>query len=282
MLQWETRAGMASLRSMEIPRFDLGEKLSPDQQTFLDQQGFVLFKNFLKPEEVAEVLGELQALEQKWVSEKKDKAFGIPIAYRTGLDGQPYVSRFAFASCYSEKLHRFLSSDRFNPIKAILGPGFRLGEREKDGMVVNHYLNREGGGSRKDLGWHTDSPRDLFLGRKIRPLWQIGIYLDDSPKAKGGLRLIPGTHKQSIWKMLFRKMYFLDRKADPEEICVEAKAGDLTIHDGRLWHRVASAAVTGEASRRRVIYLPFIEGPKQEKSESSPTPLYHRLQKLAG
>lgn len=267
---------------MEIPRFKLGSTLGADQQRFLDEQGFIVFKEFLSGGEVSEILAALGALEAKWLAEKKEKAFGIPIAYRTGLDGAPYVSRFAFASCYSERLHQFLASDRFDPIKSILGPSFRLGEREKDGMVVNHYLNRAGGGSRKDLGWHTDSPRDIFLGRKIRPLWQIGIYLDDSPASKGGLRLLPGTHKQSVWQMLFRKRYFLDRKADPRELCVEAKAGDLTIHDGRLWHRVAQAEVTGEASRRRVIYLPFIEGPLQEKSEASPTPLYHRLQRLAG
>jgi len=268
--------------SMEIPRFQLGRSLTAEQQKFLDEQGFIVFKDFLAKEEVADVLTELQVLEKKWVETKKETAFGIPIAYRTGLDGQPYVSRFAFASCYSDKLHQFLGGDRFDPIKSILGPAFRLGEREKDGMVVNHYLNREGGGSRKDLGWHTDSPRDIFLHGKIRPLWQIGIYLDDSPSTKGGLRLLPGTHKQSLFQMLFRKRYFLDHKADPQELCVEANAGDLTIHDGRLWHRVAKASVTGEASRRRVIYLPFIEGPKQEKSESSPTPLYHRLQRLAG
>ena len=267
---------------MDIPRFELGPTLTAEQQAFLDAQGFIVFKNFLSKDDVATILSELQTLEKKWIEEKKEKVFGIPLAYRTGLDGNPYVSRFAFASCYSEKLHEFLTSDRFAPVKSILGGQFRLGEREKDGMVVNHYLNREGGGSRKDLGWHTDSPRDLFLGRKIRPLWQIGIYLDDSPASKGGLRLLPGTHKQSIWKMLFRKPYFIDHKADPKELCVEALAGDLTIHDGRLWHRVAKASVTGEASRRRVIYLPFVEGPKQEKSESSPTPLYHRLQKLAG
>ena len=270
------------LPPMEIPRFELASKLTAEQQAFLDEQGFIVFKSFLSAGEVKSILAELQRLEKEWVANKKDKAFGIPIAYRTGLDGNPYVSRFAFTSCYSDLLHKFLVSDRFEPVKQILGPSFRLGEREKDGMVVNHYLNREGGGSRKDLGWHTDSPRDIFLHGKIRPLWQIGIYLDDSPASKGGLRLLPGTHKQSLWQMLFRKRYFLDHQPDAQELCVEALAGDLTIHDGRLWHRVAQATVTGEASRRRVIYLPFIEGPKAEKSEQSPTPLYHRLQRLAG
>ena len=38
----------------------------------------------------------------------------------------------------------------------------------------------------------------------------------------------------------------------------------------------------GEASRRRVAYLPYIDGPRAPKNEQSPTPLYHYLQRLTG
>ena len=148
---------------MDIPRFDLGSALTAEQQAFLDQNGFIVFKGFLQKPEVAGILGHLEALEAKWLAEQRKSVFGIPVQYRTGLDGKPYVSRFAFASCFSEALHGFLAQERFEGVRRLLGPQFRLGEREKDGMVVNHYLNREGGGSRKDLGWHTDTLRDLFL-----------------------------------------------------------------------------------------------------------------------
>jgi hypothetical protein len=94
--------------------------------------------------------------------------------------------------------------------------------------------------------------------------------------------LFPGTHKQGVVGMLFRKAYFVSHATDPNEICVEAERGDVTIHDGRLWHRVARASVTGEASRRRVAYLPFVEGPYRPKTEDSPTPLYHYLQRITG
>ena len=61
-----------------------------------------------------------------------------------------------------------------------------------------------------------------------------------------------------------------------------AAAIGAAIHDGRLWHRVARAEVTGEASRRRVAYLPFVEGPYKPKTEDSPTPIYHYLQRITG
>jgi len=79
--------------------------------------------------------------------------------------------------------------------------------------------------------------------------------------------------------MLFRKRYFLDNKADRGEIAIVPEAGDLTVHDGRLWHRVAQSTVTGEESRRRVIYIPIIAGRYEPKHEHSPTVFY---QKFAG
>jgi phytanoyl-CoA hydroxylase len=267
--------------AMSNPSFGFSGSLTPDQQAFLDEKGFIKFDGFLTPAEVDFVWGEIAGVQRQWLSEGRTKAFGIPIKYGKDLDGQRFVNRFAFASMYSPGLHEFVTSKRFQQIGEMLGPQFRFAEDEKDGLVVNHYVNA--GGSRyKQLGWHTDGLRDLFYGKKQRPLWQIGLYLDDSPKAKGGLRVIPGTHKQGFLAQAFGKAHFVDHKPDPREVCIEASRGDLTIHDGRLWHRVARAEVTGEASRRRVAYLPFIDGPRQPKNESSATPLYHYLQRVTG
>lgn len=261
--------------------FTLGEALSPGQAQFLDQNGYIRFRGFLSPGEVDEILAALKGVEERWIGEAREKARGTPIKYGRDLSGARYVNRFAFASLYSDELHRIFSAPKFARLSGIFGPGFRLAEDEKDGVVVNHYVNLEG--SRyKQLGWHTDGLRDLFLGQRLRPLWQVGLYLDDSPRSKGGLRLIPGTHRQGLAGQLFRKLYFLSHAPDEGEVCVEAERGDLTIHDGRLWHRVARAEVTGEASRRRVAYLPFIDGPRRPRTEDSPTPLYHYLQRLTG
>ncbi len=261
--------------------FTLGEELSTEQAQFLDEHGYIRFKGFLSQAEVDAILAALKGVEDRWVKESREKARGTPIKYGRDVSGARYVNRFAFASMYSDELHQIVSAPKVARLARIFGPEFRLAEDEKDGVVVNHYVNLEG--SRyKQLGWHTDGLRDIFLGQRLRPLWQVGLYLDDSPKSKGGLRLIPGTHKQGLLGQVFRKAYFISHAADPNEVCVEAERGDLTIHDGRLWHRVARAEVTGEASRRRVAYLPFIDGPRQPKTEDSPTPLYHYLQRLTG
>src|SRR5690606_27341350 len=169
----------------------------------------------------------------------------------------------------------------FQAILEVAGEGYRIAERERDGLVVNHY-RREEGSVYQSLGWHTDSLRDIFYFEKPRRYLNVGFYLDDSPLTKGGVRVLPGTHEQSLWSMLTHKWHFLDHEPDPNEVAIEAEAGDLPTHDGRLWHRVAQATVTGDASQRRVMYLPLMNGPVKLKNENSPTPFYFRLRKLAG
>jgi ectoine hydroxylase-related dioxygenase (phytanoyl-CoA dioxygenase family) len=105
----------------------------------------------------------------------------------------------------------------------------------------------------------------------------IGLHLDRCTTVNGGLRLIPGSHTQGFLSMCFRKPYFVWHRPDPAEHCVETEPGDLTVHDGRLWHRVARSTLGGADSLRRSMYLPYLTGPYEPKSEASPTPAYHRL-----
>jgi ectoine hydroxylase-related dioxygenase (phytanoyl-CoA dioxygenase family) len=105
----------------------------------------------------------------------------------------------------------------------------------------------------------------------------IGLHLSTQKAENGGLRIIPGTQRQNLFSFLFRKLYFLDHRADPDEVAILPEAGDLTVHDGRLWHRVAQSHRSGEESRRRVIYVPIIAGKYIPKNEYSPTLFYQRF-----
>ena len=77
--------------------------------------------------------------------------------------------------------------------------------------------------------------------------------------------------------MCFRKPYFVYHRPDKREITVETQAGDLTVHDGRLWHRVARSQRQGWPSIRRSMYVPYLTGPVEPKTDNSPTPFYHQL-----
>jgi phytanoyl-CoA hydroxylase len=91
---------------------------------------------------------------------------------------------------------------------------------------------------------------------------------------------LPGTHTQGLFGLFFRKRYFVDNNPDKREVGFDIEAGDLTVHDGRLWHRVQQSSIEGEKSRRRVMYIPIITGAYQPKNASSATPFYHRLARI--
>ena len=144
---------------------------------------------------------------------------------------------------------------------------------------MNHYINTTES-KFSQLGWHTDSPRDLFLGSKILPMLNVGLHLDDCPVSNGGLRVLAGTHNKGLFTLLFRKKYFIDNTPDENETGLDIEAGDLTIHDGRTWHRVEQSPHIGERSRRRVMYIPIITGAYRPKHANSKTAFYHKLAQL--
>jgi hypothetical protein len=260
-----------------VPRFELEpDRITDEQSRFLDEHGFLIFSRVIPAERIQLVLAELDRIEARWLEERRRKVFGIPIYYGRDPGGRPYVQRFAFTSLFSEPISSLVNDPRFAAIRSLVGGDARIGEREKDGVVVNRYLNAPGSAYPR-LGWHTDGLRDLFYFRMPKRMLNVGLHFDRCAAPQGGLRLIPGTHRQGFLSMLARKLYFISHRPDSEEIAIETEPGDLTVHDGRLWHRVARASQTGLASLRRTMYVPYLTDAYQPKDERSATPLYHRL-----
>jgi len=261
--------------------FNGGGILTDAHLHYFNKHGFLQFKDFANKDTVALFLREIKKVEAYLLANEVTKVNGIPLKIGSDLDGAPLIQRIAFASHYSPVLKDFLKDSRLTALTRLLGNyEGRVGENEKDGLVVNHYVNA-GASAFKHLGWHTDSPRDLFLGQRIRPMLNVGLHLDDCPYQNGGLRVLPGTHEQGLFRLLLRKKYFIDHRPDKREVGFEIQAGDLTVHDGRLWHRVQQSPFEGEKSRRRVMYIPIITGAYQPKNADSPTPFYHKLGQLA-
>jgi ectoine hydroxylase-related dioxygenase (phytanoyl-CoA dioxygenase family) len=260
--------------------FTIGEALTEEQLTFFRKHGFIQFKNFVNKQTIKEFIREVENVEHHFIVNDIKKVNGIPLKFGYDVNGRSLVQRIAFASQYSKKLSDFLQDKRLQLLLELLGDfDGRIGENEKDGLVVNHYVNTPSSKFTK-LGWHTDSPRDLFLGSRILPMLNVGLHLDDCPATNGGLRVLAGTHTQGLFGLFFRKKYFVDNTPDKNEVAFDIEAGDLTIHDGRLWHRVEQSPNVGEKSRRRVMYIPIITGAYQPKNANSATPFYHKLAQI--
>ncbi|MDB5228124.1 MAG: phytanoyl-CoA dioxygenase [Bacteroidota bacterium] len=269
------------MKKIELKKFTLGYALTKEQIEYYNTYGFIHFEDFLSEQQVDAIIHSAEKLQDEWISKDIKQVNGIPIKYGYDENKKKIVQRFVFTNKYSNEIREFVQHPQLNALKVLMPRGARIGENEKDGAVLNHYVNVPDS-SYKQLGWHTDSARDIFYGKKIQQFINIGLYLDDSSEVNGGLRVLPGTHKQNIFSMLFRKLYFLNNQDDKNEIVIRAKKGDLVIHDGRMWHRVAPSPFFGEKSRRRVIYVPLLAGRYQPKDQNSKTPLYHYFHKLAG
>lgn len=253
------------------------EGIKAEHLSFFEKNGYIHFKNFIKTDTVKTFINEINRVQNDLILNGCKKVNGIPLKFGNDHDAGPLIQRLAFTSHFSPVLSEFLKDPRLQFLLPLLGDyQGRIGENEKDGLVVNHYVN-SAYSEFKQLGWHTDSPRDLFLGSRIMPMLNVGLHLDDCLQENGGLRVLPETHRQSMFSLLFKKKYFIDNEPDPHEIGFDIEAGDLTVHDGRLWHRVQQSPFEGEKSRRRVMYIPLITGEFQPKHANSPTPFYHRL-----
>ena len=268
------------------PKFKLGPTFTKEQIDFFNKYGFVHFSNVLSPEEVKELIGGYESAQEKLIKSKEKVVKGIPVIFGHDENGKRIVQRFPYTSHYSDRIKQLVADPRIQGFKRLLDiKSSRVSENERDGVVFNHYVNSKH--SRfKQMGWHTDSIRDVFYAKKVFPMLNIGVYFDDSSAVNGGLRILPSTHTQGIFGMLFTKMYYRNTKEDKNEILVVAKAGDVVVHHGHIWHRVGHSEHTDSVSRRRVMYIPVLCGPRQtrkppKKGKTGKTPIYHHLHAFA-
>ncbi len=258
-------------------RFRLSEAITPVQDAFLTKHGFIVFDRVADRAEVETILAEVDRIEADLLAKGERKIFGVPVWFGLDPDGHEYLFRMGFTSVYSEFLGGFVRDPRFEPIRCLIGKDARIGDREKDGVVFNRYVRAESS-LRPNLAWHTDALRDVFYNGKMPgPMLNVGLHFDRIRPTDGGLRLLPGTHTQSAWSTLFSKIHFVSDGPDSRELAVETWPGDLTVHDGRMWHRVVAAPGTGWQTLRRSMYVPYVADSYQPKSEASATPLYMRL-----
>ena len=277
MVASQTHNRLPKIDSLPLnTRFSLDAGVTDVHRSFLNQHGFLIFGGVFSQAEVDTINREVDRIREDWISSGRTAVNGIPIFAGRSQDGTPLLQRMPFTSCFSTVVRDMIRDPRLEPIKSLIGENVRIGDEEKDGCVVNTYLNVRGSVYPR-LGWHTDGLRDIFYLRKPKQMLNVGVHLSDCPSDNGGLRLIPGSHEQSMFSMAFRKPYFIDHRKDKNEITVETLAGDLTVHDGRLWHRVARSEREGQASFRRSMYVPYLTDDFEPKNAESKTPLYHRL-----
>lgn len=270
-------------KTLTYKKFTLGETISQEEIDFFNKYGFIHYKNFIPRERAEKVCLAIDRTQKELISKNIKKINGIPIKFGEDENNDSIIQRFPYTSQQVPEVAALYDDPRLQNLKVFLPKSNydrRLGLNEKDGVVANHYVNT-GKSNYKQLGWHTDVARDFLLGKGMYPMLNVGIYLTDSGPENGGLRTLPGTHKQSNLKTIFKKLQVVNTGEDPNEVSMEAEAGDLCVHEGKLWHRVAMSPHIGKKSHRRVMYVAFLSGPKDVRTEKSKTPFYLRFLRIA-
>jgi hypothetical protein len=267
----------------DYPKFTLKDFISNEEKSFFQENGFIHYTNFITAETADNVARAIDSKQAELIQKGVQKLNGIPIKFGIDEKGVKTIQRFPYTSQSVPEVAELYNDARLKQLELFLPDTAypkRIGLNEKDGVVANHYFNSSASGY-KQLGWHTDVAREFVLGGKMYTMLNIGIYLTKSGLENGGLRALPGTHKDSPLYVLFRKTQILDVKEDPKEVLIAADPGDLCIHDGRVWHRVAPSPLEGEKSHRRVLYVAYLCGPADVRTTKSKTPFYHRFLGLA-
>ncbi len=254
-------------------KFEFTGKLTAEHHAFYQAFGYLHFKHVFKAETIKSIRASIHQAQATILKEDIRMMNGVPIIFGEKPDGTLIPQRIPYLQLFSEDLNQFIHSSAAKELTTLI-PNGRIGTNERDGVIVNHFLNNPKSNMRC-LAWHTDSLRDLFYLEKIRPMLNVGIHVSPS-RRDCGLYVLPGTHNQSLFSTLFRKIHFVSNKPDKHEVYIAAEPGDLTLHDGRLWHR-ATAPAAENNDYRQSIYFPILCGSVKEKTERSRPPLYLRF-----
>ncbi len=261
-------------------KFSFSGAILPEHLEFYSQQGFIHFVQFFSSETINFIDNAVNEVYDGLLRASPAKIYGIPIRYGFDTQGDPIVQRLPLTTVFSSKLYRLLSDSPMSLMTGFVNRlDARIGFEEKDGLVTNYFVNAPNS-TYKQMGWHTDVLRDFFMLKRVLPMINVGIYLTDSNAQNGGLRIIPGTHRQGLMGMLCEKIQFFDKRQDARELLIEAARGDLVLHDGRLWHRVGKAKFADHTSIRKVMYVPIICGKKELRHLHTKTPMYHKVNRF--
>ena len=182
--------------------FKLGATATAEQRAFLRYHGFLIFKGALAREEVTDMEVERSRIEADLIARNVSSIFGVPLFRGACPDGRPMacIHRIPFVSLQSARIKALIHDKRWVPMKELFTDDFfsssttidasapgapgapdngngnnngvrtvrtvRVGDEEKDGLVMNSYVklapangSGSGGGSTFSKKWSRNQVR---------------------------------------------------------------------------------------------------------------------------
>jgi ectoine hydroxylase-related dioxygenase (phytanoyl-CoA dioxygenase family) len=203
--------------------------MNEEQCDQLDQQGYLLLKGVLTPEQVAEVVARAEAV---WAQE------GAQAGSENYLE--PGVRRLANLANKGDEFRRLLVHPAvLQAVHTVLGPRVRIN-------MLNARDALPHGTAVQPL--HTDADHGAKADARGYLVCTAIWMLDPFTRENGATRLVPGTHRGSA----LPKEVLADVLAPhPDEIYVTGQPGDVFIFNGHCWH--AGGANHTDHARRAIL-----------------------------
>jgi hypothetical protein len=210
--------------------------LTPQELANFDEHGYVILRNRIS----AELLDRLQDASARWIAD------GHALENESDGDGD-----YDFASRPSGRiLYRinYLHNKQEAASLELLGSPEMLGVAEslagRNFVPTYESLVFKNTGDGAPIDWHQDAvhPRNYRI-------FNVDVYLDESRKGSGALRVVPGSHKQVVDVCQLQDEYGWEA---PGVVQTEMNPGDVLVHDVMLVH--GSEATLANKLRRTIYY----------------------------
>jgi ectoine hydroxylase-related dioxygenase (phytanoyl-CoA dioxygenase family) len=210
--------------------------LSDDEVAHFDEHGYVILRDRIS----GALLEKLQRASGRWIADGHalvDESDGNgDYNFATRPSGR-VLFRINYLHNKSEaaSLELLGSPEMLGIAESLAGPNF---------VPTYESLVFKNTGDGAPIDWHQDAvhPRNFRI-------FNVDVYLDESRKGAGSLRVAPGSHKQTVDVCQLQDEYGWDA---PGVIQTELNPGDVLVHDVMLVH--GSEATLANKLRRTIYY----------------------------
>jgi hypothetical protein len=207
--------------------------LRPDQVQFFDDHGYLILRQWI----TGPLLERLQIAGDRWIAEglasgRRDDDY----AFAPREDGEVFF-RVNYLHEKGDPVSLALLGDPrvLEVAESLCGPNF---------VPTYESMVFKMAGDGEAIRWH----KDAVHSRQWR-VFNFDLYLDESRKGAGALRVIPGSQVETIDMCHLEQDHGWDH---PDAIDVEMEPGDVLLHDTMVVH--GSARALGNRLRRTIYY----------------------------
>lgn len=238
--------------------------LTQEQIDQYRHDGFLVVRQFLTPEQVAELKGAvidcLSQMGDRFVAGVEDVPTEEPESRFVDQQDEQQRKKY-YAGVFTQKLnlHRINDTIRHYMLNPKLGEMLcRL--EGLDGIRVWHdqTLIKEPYGS--PTAWHLDNPYWSFHSEHAISIW---IALEDATLGNGCMWFVPGTHKMAdcetnvpIGPNLKGLFEVYPEMAKIDTVAAPMKAGDCSFHNGLTAHGAGANMTRGRRIAMTCAYMP--------------------------